>query len=62
MLEVLRARVRHVLPPVVDVRLDHDAGDVALARRELLADRVDDARLVVVILLRVAVCGGSDRV
>lgn len=47
---------RDVLAPRVDVRLDHHARDVPLAGEELLADRRDDLRLVVVVLLRVAVC------
>lgn len=47
---------RDVLAPRVDVRLDHHARDVPLAGEELLADGRDDLRLVVVVLLRVAVC------
>lgn len=55
MLQVLRALGRDVLSPVVDVRLNHDASDVPLARRELLANRVNHQRLVIVVFLRVAV-------
>lgn len=40
-----------VLPPGIDVRLNHHAGDVAVAGAELGADVVDDLGLVVVILL-----------
>ena len=47
---------RDVLPSRMDVRLDHDAGDVPVARGELRADALDDLWLVVVVLLRVAVC------
>ena len=52
------ARGRHVLPALVDVALDHHARNVALAGRELRADVRDDARLVEVVLVRVAVCTG----
>ena len=56
MLERGGALGRHVLATCVDVRLDHHARDVAVAARELPADVRDDLGLVIVILLRVAVC------
>ncbi len=44
-----------VLPAGIDVGLDHDASDAAVARSELLADVSEDLWLVVVVLLGVAV-------
>lgn len=54
-LEGLGAFGGHVLPASIDVRLDHDTGDVPIASAELLADVVHDLRLVVMVLLRVAI-------
>lgn len=51
----------HVLSPRVYVRLDHDARDRAVARRELRADVGDHFRLVVVVLLRVPVCTSNEQ-
>ena len=45
-----------VLAAAVDVRLDHHTGDSIVAGTKLFADVVDDLGLVVVVLLRVAVC------
>jgi len=46
---------RNILPAAVDVGLDHDTSDGAVASDQLLADRVDDLRLVEVVLERVSV-------
>ena len=55
-LESLRTLWRDILAAAVDVRLDHHTGDSIIAGTELFADVVDDLGLVVVVLLRVAVC------
>lgn len=46
----------HVLSSGVDVGLDHDTGDIAVTGDELLTNAIDDFGLVVVVLLRIAVC------
>ena len=46
---------RHILPSGVYVRLNHDTDDVAVPSAQLLTDRVDDLRLVVVVLLGVPI-------
>lgn len=55
----------NVLAAFVDVRLDHDAGDMAFASRELRADVREDLRLIHVVFLRVPIYspgrGRSDR-
>ena len=55
MLEGDGALGRDVLPAGVDVRLDHDPGDVPVAGLELRADVGEHLGLVHVVLLRVAV-------
>ena len=55
MLERAGALGRDILAAPVDVRFDHDAGDMTLAGRELRADVREDLRLVHVVLLRVPV-------
>jgi len=55
MFEPASAFGRNVLPPAVNMRLDHHACDVALSCGELCADGVDDTGLVVVVFLGVAV-------
>lgn len=53
--EVNRTIFRNVLLAAVDVGFDHHTGDSAVAGDQLLADRVDDLRLVEVVLERVSV-------
>lgn len=48
----------NILPASVNVGLDHDASDRAVASNQLLADGIDDLRLIVVVLERVPVCAG----
>ena len=50
-----RASRGHVLAALVDVRLDHHAGNILLSRRELLADVGDDEGLVAVVFGRIAI-------
>ena len=53
--EVNRTIFRNVLLAAVDVGFDHHTGDSAVAGDQLLTDRVDDLRLVEVVLERVSV-------
>jgi hypothetical protein len=50
-----RASWGHVLAALVDVRLDHHAGDIPLSRCELLADVGNDEGLVAVVFGRIAI-------
>jgi len=59
MFELASALGRDVLPPAVNMGLDHHACDVALSCRELFTDGVDDAGLVVVVFLGIAVLKGN---
>jgi hypothetical protein len=59
MFELASAFGRDILPPAVNMRLDHHACDVALSCRELCADGVDDTGLIVVVFLRVAISRGN---
>ena len=49
---------RNILPTSVDVRLDHDTSDRAVASNQLFADGVYDLRLIVVVLKGVTVYVG----
>lgn len=48
--------IGNILPASIDVGFNHDTGNVALATGELRTDVVNNEGLVVVVLLRVAVC------
>jgi hypothetical protein len=50
-----RTIFRNVLPAGVDVGFDHDTGDRAVTGNQLLANRVYDLWLVVVVLKRISV-------
>jgi len=53
--EVNRTIFRNILFATVDVGLDHHTSDGAVASDQLLADGVDDLRLVEVVLERVSI-------
>jgi hypothetical protein len=53
--KVNRTVLRNILPATVDVGFDHYTSDGAVASDQLLADGVDDLRLVEMILEGVSV-------
>ena len=55
-LEGTRAFWRDVLPACVDMRLQHDTRERGVTRSDLVRKGRQDLRLVVMVLLRIAVC------
>lgn len=54
--ECVGTSIWDVLPSSIDVGLDHDTGDVTVSSGELNTEVIHNEGLVVVVLLRVAVC------
>ena len=46
----------YILPAFIDVGLDHHTSDVLVSGTQLRTDVVEDLWLIVVVLLRVAIC------